>query len=428
MTSKKRVVILGAGFGGLRAAYLISKKIRSLRLADKYEIILIDRNEHHTYTPLLYEVATTSKKTADLAELHGVVAYGLAKLLKKLPVSVIKSEIEGIDFANGSVILANEKKIAADFILLALGSETNYFGVRGLEENSFSLKSLIDALKIRDTILDMLTDNKKELDIVIGGGGSTGVELAGELKMWCGELSDEYRRCRINVSIIEGAAAILPGFSPRIISLVKKRLHFLKVNIIEGEIIESVDKNRARLKSGKEIPFDIFVWAGGVKAPSLVESAILKTEARGRLEVKQGMQCLPKTSDLKISPKIYAIGDNTCVYDPKTKKQIPGVARAAISEANIAAHNVVEEIKSEEFKNYKPRLKTYMPKNYPYIIPVGGKFAVAKIGPIVISGFLGWILKGLVELNYLASIMPLGRAIGVWLKGLKIFIQNDRLG
>ncbi len=433
---KKRIVILGAGFGGLHAAFLISKKLKKLGLLGKYEVIIVDRNEHQTYTPLLYEAATTSKMTADSTELHSVVAYSIAKLIRRLPIRFIQSEVKDIDIPQGEVKLANQRKLASDYLVLALGSEANYFNIPGLKENSLPLKTFIDALRIRDTILNLIEGGDNNLKIVIGGGGSTGVELAGELKMWCGELSDEeYNKCRIDIAVIEAAPTILPEFSPKVISLVKKRLSSLGVNLIEGQTIEEVGKNVMVLKSsstgfgasGKKINFDILIWAGGVKASSLIENLPLKTESRGRFEVAENMRCLPKTPDLKIYPKVYAIGDNACVYD-KNKKPIPGVARAAIKEAEIAAHNIIEEIKNSEFRNWKLKIRNYAPRQYPYVIPVGGKFAVAEIGSFVLSGFLGWIFKGLVELNYLLSIMPVWKALLVWLKGLKIFIQNDRLG
>ncbi len=109
-----------------------------------------------------------------------------------------------------------------------------------------------------------------------------------------------------------------------------------------------------------------------------------------------------------------------CVHDADGNS-VPMVARAAIIQGTIAAKNIIRDIRGQ------PHLK-YAPKNYPYIIPVGGKYAIAKIGPVITCGFFGWILKGLVELNYLFSIMPNVRALKIWLKGLKIFIQNDRLG
>ncbi|MBI4086197.1 MAG: FAD-dependent oxidoreductase [Candidatus Liptonbacteria bacterium] len=437
----KKIAVLGAGFGGLRAAIRISKKLKALGLLGKYEAVLIDRNDHHTYTPLLYEVATTSKKTADLCELHKIVAYKIIELIKHLPITFIRSEIKAIDFINGNIKLANNKDIACDYAVLALGSETNYFNIKGLKENSLPLRTLFDAIKIRDTMLNFIEDDKSELDVVIGGGGATGVEFASELKMWCGEFEKEYpQKCRLNITIIEGAKTILPGFSPKIIGLVKKRLDTLGVRLMEEKTILAVGNNEVILEDGQEIKFDALVWAGGTKAPSILADSPLKTETRGKIETLEKMECVLKTADLKmrpeaklgagvnVNPMFYAVGDNTCVHDPKTRKPVAGVARAAIDEADIASYNLIEEIKANEIKNYKAKTKTYSPRDYPYVIPVGGKFAVAKIGPIVISGFFGWIFKGLIELNYLASIMPVSKAVKVWLNGLKIFIQNDRLG
>ncbi|MEX2410610.1 MAG: hypothetical protein WD607_04435, partial [Candidatus Paceibacterota bacterium] len=114
----------------------------------------------------------------------------------------------------------------------------------------------------------------------------------------------------------------------------------------------------------------------------------------------------------------YAIGDISCIYDPKTGNPTPAVARSAIEQGRIVAHNILNKNNPKEYKY----------KKYPYIIPIGGKYAVAKIGPIVFSGFIAWVFKGVVELNYFLSILPFFKALKVWFKGLKIFIKNDRLG
>jgi len=140
------------------------------------------------------------------------------------------------------------------------------------------------------------------------------------------------------------------------------------------------------------------------------------------VEVAGELECLPQTPDLKLYGKIYGLGDAVCFYDPVTGKPIPGVARAALSQAKVVAHNVFCDIQKNKNR------KKYKPMEYPYVIPIGGKWAIVKIGPFVIAGFCGWILKGLVELNYLLSIMPFFKAIKLWLTGLRIFVQNDRLG
>src|SRR6185436_2834934 len=114
--------------------------------------------------------------------------------------------------------------------------------------------------------------------------------------------------------------------------------------------------------------------------------------------------------------------------DPKTGKPIPGVARAAIAQANIVSNNLLSEIQKAERFSAPVAIREYEPMNYPYVIPVGGKYAIAKIGPLIISGFFAWAFKGIIEIYYLSSVLPLGRALKTWLKGLWIFTRNDRLG
>lgn len=410
------IVILGAGFGGLRTAGLLSKKIKSERI--DCEIILIDRNSYHTYTPLLYEASATDKESANYIEIKKLVAFPIEELIRGTGIRFINSTVGKLDLINGDIHCENGEQLKFDYLVLAPGSETNYFDIPGLKENSLALKTFMDSLKIRDAILEKLA-GKQIIDIVLGGGGSSGVELAGEIKSWLCDL-EKYGQCKANLKIIEAAPAILPGFSEKVVEKAGKRLKSLGVEIISNEAISKADKNKVVLKSGREILYDVLVWTGGTKAPELLSAMPLKLEKRGRVEVAGEMQCLPQSPDLQLYGKIYGLGDAICFYDPKTGKPIPGVARAAISQANIVAHNILCDLKgNQEHKKYKPM-------DYPYIIPIGGKWAIAKIGPLVMGGLCGWILKGLVELNYLFSIMRFGKAIRIWLRGLRIFIQNDK--
>lgn len=428
MIAKKKIVILGAGFGGLRAATQIARKLEALRILPRYEVILVDRNEHHTYTPLLYEVATTSKQTANITDLHAVATHPIHSLIARFPVTFIQKEVMSLDALNGTVVFSGRERIRSDYLVVALGAETNFFDIPGVEKRALTLKTFRDAVLIRDAVSNRAMEGAKAIRIVIGGGGSTGVELAAECKAWCGELEKDFPQCRLSVTIIEGAPSILPGFDSRVVDVVRNRLRLLGIAFLEGEKVARADAKNVFLVSGRGISYDILIWAGGVKAASVLGRMPLQKESRGRIEVTGGMECLPQTATLKLHAKIYGLGDAICFYDPVTRKSIPGVARAAIAQADVASHNIIEEIKSSESPTYSAQLKTYYPRTYPYIIPVGGKYAVAKIGPFVISGFLGWVLKGLVEFNYLISIMTLRAAFRTWRKGLKIFIQNDRLG
>lgn len=423
----KNIVILGAGFGGLRATFALTKILKRLKLRNAYRIILVDRNAYHTYTPTLYEVATTSKETANYCDLKNIVTFDVEKVIPP-EVSFIKAEVGNVDLVEGDIHLQGHQPIKFHYLLIALGSEANDFGISGVKKYGFQFKTFLDALKIRDAVLEADATAKKPFRIVIGGGGSTGVELAGEIQEWLCHFDGSDKICQALVTIVDSAPSVLGPFPQKIQKTVTARLKKLGTEIINNERIEKVRPKEVILKSGRLLPADIFIWAGGVKAPYILGQMPLKIEARGRIEVVENLECLPQTPDLELYGKIYGIGDSICFYDPRSGQPIPQVARAAISQANIAAHNICEDIKVEEILVEKAKHKIYRPMEYPYIIPVGGKYAVAKFGPFVIAGFLGWILKGLVELNYLISIMPIWRAISIWFKGLKIFIQNDRLG
>lgn len=423
---KKNVVVLGAGFGGLRAALNIGKGLKRLGLTDKYQVFLVDRHDHHTYTPLLYEAATTSAETANARKLHALATFEVAPLVKHLPITFLKDEVEQLDLMEGDIHLKNKGKLPCDWVVLALGAEVNFFGIPGAAENTFPLKTFANAVAIRDKIT-ALAKEKQSVSIIVGGGGPTGVELAAELKELCGEMRKSIKNCAFNVTIVEALPSILLGFDARVVESVKRRLAKLGVALETNAKIVGVDPGVVKLDGGRTISFDVMIWSGGVKASTILGQLPLSLD-RGRPMAGGVLACAPQTPDLKLHMKVYGIGDNICYMNPKTQKAMPAVAPVAIAEGEVAAHNVLEEIKQAERPGYTPRLRTYTPPEYPYVIPVGGKFAMAKIGPLIFSGFVGWIFKGLVELDYIISIMPFWRGLQTWLSGLFIFIQNDRLG
>lgn len=427
MDAKKNIVILGAGFGGLRAALLLAKKRRRLGMENDCRIILINRHNYQIYTPTLYEAATTSKETANYLDIKGLVTFPIAEIIQNTGIEFVEAEVEKLDLVGGDIHCANGQKYRFDYLILALGSETNYFGIPGLRENALPLKTFIDAIKIRDKIVEVVSSGKPELNIVVGGGGSTGVELTGELHGWFCDLREEVikkedRQCKINVKIVEAGPSILAGFPVSIVNKVQKRLKGLDVEILANEMISEAKPGKVILKGGRTLISDILVWTGGVKASSLMGTLPLKKEQRGRVEVVGGMECLPQSPDLKLYGRVYGIGDAVCFYDPVTDRPIPGVARAALIQAGVVAENIMMNLRGSKHH------KDYIPVNYPYVIPVGGKWAIAKLGPFIVWGFWGWVLKLFIELNYLFSILPFWKAFKTWLKGIWIFVKNDRLG
>lgn len=428
---KKQIVILGAGFGGVKAAFSLCNKLKELNLMDKYQLFLVDKNLYHTYTPTLYEAATTSKDTASQIQLERIVTFRLKDIFKGKNITLLQKIVKEIDLLDGDVHFQEGEKLKFDYLVLALGSEINYFGIPGLKENALPLKTFIDAIKARDVIWNEVDNYSlgKEIKVIVGGGGATGVELASEVKSWLCQLEEELRKCQTSVKIIEASQTILFGFDDFAVKKVTKRLKEIGVELFLNEAIVKVDSEKVFLKSGQIIDFDVLIWTGGVKAVNLMATLPLKKEQKGRVEVIGEMECLPQTEDLKLYGKVYGLGDAICFYDPETNRPIPQLAEAAIEQAKVVAHNIIEDIKIAEGLSKRVDYKKYFPKKYSYIIPVGGKYAVAKVGPIIVWGFLGWILKGVVEFYYLLfNVLPPLQAFKVWLKGLRIFMQNDRLG
>ncbi len=431
MPSKKKIIVLGAGFGGLRAALDLGKSIKKLRLTDRYEVVLIDQNPYHTYAPTLYEIATTDENLASQLDLKRIVTIDVRKMIGWLPIEFIQARVQEIDVAGGDIHFETGTRIQFDYLVLALGSQTNYFNIPGLADYAYTLKTVYDALKLRERLLEEIEDPScRMLRVAIGGGGSTGVELAAEIKLALSHMNRvSSGQCGVEVTVIDGAATILAPFGETIIKRAQKRFDLLEIKTVTAARISGVTESEIELQSGVKLPYDVLVWTGGVAPNMLMSSLRLKKDPTGaRPLMSAEMTCLPEGADLRFYGPIYGIGDAVCFIDPKTGRPVPGVARAAIIQGQVVAHNIIEQIKVSEKLTTTAKLRTYQPMQYPYIIPVGGKFAIARFGPIVFSGLSAWIVKGLVEGYYLFSILPFFSALKLWLKGLWIFVRNDRLG
>lgn len=412
----KRIVILGAGFGGLRAAMILGREV-----GQDHEVVLIDKNHYHTFHALLYEAATTSQAVANHLDLHNLITYYVDDIIENGHVKFVKADVTNIDISGGDIHFSDHDPLKYDFLVVALGSENNFFNIPGLKENALGMKSFVNALEIRDTIAELL-DEKQDIRIAVGGGGSTGVELSAEIQNWFNEIKITRKKFSPVITLINSGPTVLDGFHKDVVRLVSRRLAKLGVKTLNNETITKVSPNLVSLKSGQEVPFDAFIWTGGVRANSILQTMKLKLENKGRSEASNNLICIPEDPSLKIYGRIYGIGDAVCARDA-SGNPTPMLVQPALQQAEVAAKNIILELRGEN-----PGLVFKPFKNYPYIIPVGGKYAVGQIGPLVVSGWPCWIAKGLVEINYLLSIMPPKKALKIWLKGLTIFIQNDRLG
>lgn len=407
----KNIIIVGAGFGGVTATLKLAKKIG--RIKHGYEIILIDRHYHQLYTPALYEIASIPKENIADTPLKSSVLIPIADIIKNKPVKFIRDELTGLDKEIKRITLQKTGELKYEFLILALGSETNYFDIPGLKENSFPLKTCNDGMRLRD-VFENLVKEKDGLKIAVGGAGASGVELAAEFVNFVCDLKEKFldgpKKCDVEFTLIEGSPEILPGFEQSVIDKAKKRLTGLGIKIQINKVISSVSKHEIIFKDGSKEFYNLLVWTGGVKGPATFQKFNLPLSNKGSLVVNEYLEA---------NGSIFAIGDNSSFIDQATGEPLIWNVPVAEAEGRLAAQNIIRAISGKPKKKFVPMRK------YPFILAIGRKYAIADLIFIKLSGFWGWFLKQLVELRYLLFILPPMKAFKIWIKGLRYFSSND---
>ncbi|MEK7146525.1 MAG: FAD-dependent oxidoreductase, partial [Patescibacteria group bacterium] len=391
---------------------------------NKYKIILIDKNRDHIFTPNLYETASiVTKDCCNAALMNASIVIDTKDIINGKKIEFINDHIMEINAETKNIKTAGAQ-LNYEYLVLALGSETNYFNIPGAREYGFPLKTLGDAIKLREKIDTFFyAPEKTDIEIIIGGAGLTGVEIAGEFSHSLEKIKKLHRRqdISIKITLIEANSTILNGMPERIVAVAEKRLEKLGVKIVtNAKIKEATERFIIYEQNGnvENMPYSIFVWTAGIQANKLLEKLSLPKDPKNRIIVNEFMEA---------TDNIFAIGD--IAVNPTAKNPTPATAYIAEKEAKIAAENIYAKIVKKNLpaqgwsasggKSFIPQIA------YPFIIPIGGKFAIAHIKKITIKGYLGWIIKILVELNYLIRILQLRKAIKKWIKNVKIIIKND---
>lgn len=409
---KKNVVIVGGGFAGVRAALDLNHL-----LPLDWGILVIDSNRYHSPHPMLYEVATAvlpSERKIDFEHLEGTAAIPYHELFSGTRVRFRQGKALEVLFGEKRVLLTDGTRIPYNFLLLSVGSQTNYFSVPGLESRAFPMKSVTDALNVRNGLEELFSrkGQKEFISIVVGGGGYTGVELAGELPGFVRKLSEKYGR-RVDdtsITVVEASPRILGAGSEWVTDRVVRRLISLGIKIKLGSAISSYDENEVTLADGSKVPADFLVWTAGIKSPDMSLKIDVPKE-KGYLVTNDHLQ-------LAGHDDVFAVGDMVYCFNPVKKCPVAATAQRAIQQAAAAASNIASHATGEP-------MKVFAPTDPLFVVPVGRKFAIADLGGIRFEGFSAWILKMIIEGKYLTSILPLGRALALWLGGIKIFVRND---
>ena len=384
MSQKRpRVVVVGAGFGGLEA----TRKLASLPV----DITVIDRRNHHTFQPLLYQVATAGISP-------GEIAAPIRWILRhRKNVEVLMDEVIGFDL-DRRVVKLPELEIAYDYLLVAAGAQHSYFGHDEWEPLAPGLKTVEDALEIRRRVLLAYELAEKHaaagepqamLNFVIVGGGPTGVELAGTLAEIAHRvLQDDFRSIdpkRTQILLLEGGPRILPAYSPDLSQSAVKQLEKLTVKVRESAMVTNITPGAVWI--GEErIPAAVIIWAAGVAASSLGRKLGAPVDRAGRVFVNPDLT-LPNR------PEVFVIGDLATLKD-EHGHPLPGVAPVAMQEGRYVAKMIARELKNEPRKNFH-----YFDKGS--LATIGRAAAVAQIRKIHISGYFAWLAWLLIHIFFL---------------------------
>lgn len=408
---KKHVVVLGGGFAGLRTAFDLERKLSS-----EYRVILIDKNSYHTPHAMLYEVASAvvpRNRRIDFRSVRGAVAIPFHLLLRRKNISFVKGEATDIDSV-ARTVLVEGFRIPYEYLVLALGSTSNYFKVPGLKESSYPLKTLDDALNLRNAIEEMFVRKNvhDQISVVVAGGGFTGVELAAELSSFLAMLCVKYRRDPEMVSLVllEAGERILPGAHPGLVARAMSRLEICGVPVFFESAVQDFHHDRVLLSKGLSFPADIVAWTAGIALPELFERTgfsrehgFLKTDSFLRIEGDE---------------RIYGAGDLVWCFDSERQCPLAPTAQRALQHGHLVAENIFRASNGLPLLNYEIRRSAF-------VVPLGHKFATADLWGARFSGFLAWVLKMIVEYHYLLSILPLAQATTTWVHGVRVYTRND---
>ncbi len=389
--SPKKVVIIGGGFGGIAVAKKLAKQ-------KNLEITLITKNPLFEYYPALYKLVTGA------LAIEVCVPYD--KIFKKSDnITVLEGFYESYDKDSKIVTILDGRTFSYDYLVLAMGSQTNYFNIPGIEEFAFAFKSSFEALKLKQHFLDLLRVSqdipKEELveryHVTVVGGGPSGVELAGDITTYLRKMTKRYHvdPSFVTVDLIESNPRVLAMLPESVSRKAEARLRKLKVNIYTNRTLQAQDLDNVTA-SGMTMRSGTVVWTAGTKINDSFSSFDL--DAKKRVKV---------TGDFSLEndPNVFVIGDGAGAPGA-------GLAQGAIVHGKYVGELIVSKIKNKKLKPFK--LKTIG-----YLVPIGHSWAVLSYKNITISGFIPWIMRSFVDFKYFTSIVPFSYVLEVFRQGKK---------
>ncbi len=386
-----RVVVIGAGYAGVGLAQSLGRRANQGK--PQLEITLINSSPHHVIKTELHTLA------AGTVDDPGDVTVPLESLFDRLPVRTICAEVVGIDPERQSISLNNGESVEYDQLATALGASPEYFGIPGLGEFSTSIGDINPALYTRrlvdETLRNVASGREERAEIVVGGGGLTGIELAGELAH---VLKHRYATSgvnnRVGLTVVEAAPTLMPGLEPKLGQWSHERLEALGVRVLTGHMIAEVTEDAIQLKHGDDgkvtLQYNLIVWSGGVRGNQLLGSTF-EADRRGKVLVDERLR-------VNAFPNVRVLGDSACIMGPEGRP-LPPTAQGAIQQGAWVAEDMWAEISGQ-----KSGSSTYVEKNKGVLASVGPDYGVGLIGKRAVKGrWVKWV-KDVNTQRYLSSI------------------------
>ena len=426
MAKKKKIVILGGGFAGVECARQLESQFKN---NSKIELLMVSEDNFLLFTPMLPQVASGMIETRHIV----------------LPIRTIckntkfyEGRVKNIDPYGKLVTLwgtGDRRSISIhyDFLVVALGSETNFFGMSDVEKNAYTMKTLNDAVVLRNRVIDMLEQAENETDpilrksflnFVVVGGGFAGIETAGELMDLLLDARKHYptiQKKDLRVIVLEALGMILPGFNQKLAGFAKDKMVERGIDIRLKTAVTSFDGNEVTTKTVDLAPNDsiddavidsirtkTLIWTAGVTPVNTIKRSMFKTD-KGKLIINDFLE-------VPDFPGVFAIGDCALFLDPETQRPFPPTAQIAEAQAKVAAKNLISLIKNSERKKF-----VYHSKGQMAII--GKRSGIATFLGMNISGFWAWLIWRNV---YLSKIATLDKRIRVFLDWtIDLFFDRD---
>ena len=369
------VVIVGAGFGGLETA----QRLRNAPV----QITLIDRQNYHLFQPLLYQVAIAGLVPSQ-------IAYPLRTIFRKQKnLTFQMGEVTSIDF-DGRYVRSNGSVIAYDYLVLSVGGQTNFFGLKAVEENGFQLKSIENATGTRNHLLRMFERASREVDpdvrkalltFVVVGGGPTGVETAGALaELITHVMTKDYPQMdlsEVRVLLLEATGTVMVAYPDELRQATTKLLEGKNVEILLNTRLTDYNGRRITLADGGHIDAHTLIWTAGVRSADITDRLGVQQAAAGRV-------CVEPTLQLPGHPEVFVIGDAAYVEDEKGQP-LPMLATVAQQQAKTAARNLQKILRGEKLEPFRYR-------DPGLLATIGRNAAVARIWGLSFSGFIAWVI------------------------------------